>query len=428
MSAPKLLSANFGSEVSFHLDHYLERGGYEQARRVLAEMAPEAVIDQVKQAKLRGCGGAGFPTGMKWSFIPKGGAKPVYLAVNADEGEPGTFKDKYLLTYEPHMLLEGMLICAKAVGCHKAYIYVRGEFDVPIARMEGAVAEAYDRGYLGPDVMGSGFAFDVVVHRGGGAYICGEETALLESLEGKPGHPRLKPPFPALVGLNGCPTVINNVETLALVPHLLRLGAGAFLDLGVPTQGGTKLYCVSGQVNRPGIFEASPSVTLRQLIDDYAGGVRGGAKLKAVIPGGLSAPVLKPDELDTEASFEGLKKVGSMLGSAGLIVMDESVCMVEAMRTITQFYAHESCGQCTPCREGTGWLRRIVERILAGHGRAEDTDNLDSIARKITGTTICPLGDAAAWPVMGFVEKFRDEFEYYCRTGHSRVSGARVAG
>ena len=426
MSAPKLLSANFGSEVSHRLDHYLERGGYDEARRVLTEVEPEAVIDQVKRAKLRGCGGAGFPTGMKWSFIPKGGDKPVYLAVNADEGEPGTFKDKYILTYEPHMLLEGMLICGKAVGCHKAYIYVRGEFDLPIERLEGAVAEAYERGYLGPDVMGTGFAFDVVIHRGGGAYICGEETALLESLEGKPGHPRLKPPFPALVGLHGCPTVINNVETLALVPHIMRLGADAFLNLGVESQGGTKLYCVSGHVNQPGIFEASPSVTLRELIDEYAGGMRGGAKLKAVIPGGLSAPVLKPDELDTEASFEGLKQVGSMLGSAGLIVMDESVCMVEAMRTITQFYAHESCGQCTPCREGTGWMRRIVERILAGHGRGEDTDNLDSIARKITGTTICPLGDAAAWPVMGFVEKFRDEFEYFCKNGRSMVSGEKV--
>ncbi len=428
MSDPKLLSANFGSDVSHHLDHYLERGGYEQARRALTELEPEAIIEEVKQAKLRGCGGAGFPTGVKWGFIPKDSEKPVYLAVNADEGEPGTFKDKYILLHEPHMLLEGMLICARAVGCHKAYIYVRGEFDFPIERIQGAVDEAYERGYLGPDVMGTGYAFDVVVHRGAGAYICGEETALLESLEGKAGHPRLKPPFPALVGLHGCPTVINNVETLSFVPHILRLGAQGFLELGVESQGGTKLYCVSGHVERPGIYEASPKVTLRALIEEYAGGVRGGAKLKAVIPGGLSAPVLTPDELDVEASFDGLKQVGSMLGSAGLIVMDESVCMVDAMRTIIQFYAHESCGQCTPCREGTGWLRRIVERIVAGHGRPEDPDNLYAIAAKIDGTTICPLGDAAAWPVMAIVKKFREEFDYYCRTGRSMVTGEKVAG
>ncbi|RMF87820.1 MAG: NADH oxidoreductase (quinone) subunit F [Nitrospirae bacterium] len=428
MSDPKLLSANFGSDVSHHLDHYLERGGYEQARRALTELEPAAIIEEVKQAKLRGCGGAGFPTGVKWGFIPKDSEKPVYLAVNADEGEPGTFKDKYILLHEPHMLLEGMLICARAVGCHKAYIYVRGEFDFPIERIQGAVDEAYERGYLGPDVMGTGYAFDVVVHRGAGAYICGEETALLESLEGKAGHPRLKPPFPALVGLHGCPTVINNVETLSFVPHILRLGAQGFLELGVESQGGTKLYCVSGHVERPGIYEASPKVTLRALIEEYAGGVRGGAKLKAVIPGGLSAPVLTPDELDVEASFDGLKQVGSMLGSAGLIVMDESVCMVDAMRTIIQFYAHESCGQCSPCREGTGWLRRIVERIVAGHGRPEDPDNLYAIAAKIDGTTICPLGDAAAWPVMAIVKKFREEFDYYCRTGRSMVTGEKVAG
>jgi NADH-quinone oxidoreductase subunit F len=427
VSTPKLLSANFGSVDSHKLDHYVGRGGYEQARRVITEVAPEAVINEVKLARLRGCGGAGFPAGVKWGFIPKGGTKPVYLAVNADEGEPGTFKDKYLLTYEPHMLLEGMLICGKAVNCHKAYIYVRGEFDVPIARMQAAVDEAYERGYLGTDVMGTGFAFDVVVHRGAGAYICGEETALLESVEGKAGHPRLKPPFPAIVGLHGCPTVINNVETLALVPHIFRLGAAEFLKLGVETAGGTKLYCISGHVKKPGVYEAPLSTTLRELIYDYAGGMRGEARLKAVVPGGLSAKILRADEIDVEASFDGLKVVNTMLGSAGLIVMDDTTCMVEMLERVIGFYAHESCGQCSPCREGTGWLHRIVQRILAGHGHPDDPNNLFTIASKVEGTTICPLGDAAAWPVQTWVTKFQEEFEYFARHGRSMVTGEAVA-
>jgi NADH-quinone oxidoreductase subunit F len=425
--ATKLLSTYFGSADSHRLDHYVERGGYQQARRVITEVEPQAVIDEVKVARLRGCGGAGFPTGVKWGFIPKDGNKPVYLAVNADEGEPGTFKDKYILTYEPHMLLEGMLICGKAVNCHKAYIYVRGEFDFPIQRMQEAVDEAYRRGYLGPDVMGTGFAFDVVVHRGAGAYICGEETALLESVEGKAGHPRLKPPFPAIVGLHGCPTVINNVETLALVPHIFRLGATEFLKLGVETAGGTKLYCISGQVKKAGVYEAPLSVTLRELIYDYAGGMSGNAPLKAVVPGGLSAKILRADEIDVEASFDGLKVVDTMLGSAGLIVMDETVCMVDALERVIGFYAHESCGQCSPCREGTGWLHRIVRRILDGGGRPEDPDNLFTIASKIEGTTICPLGDAAAWPVQTWVTKFREEFEYFAKNGRSMVTGQSVA-
>ena len=427
MSAPKLLSTYFGSADSHKLDHYVDRGGYQQARRVITEVEPQAAIDEVKAAKLRGCGGAGFPTGVKWGFIPKDSAKPVYLAVNADEGEPGTFKDKYILTYEPHMLLEGMMICGKAVNCHKAYIYVRGEFDFPIQRMQEAVDEAYQRGYLGADVMGTGFAFDVVVHRGAGAYICGEETALLESVEGKAGHPRLKPPFPAIVGLHGCPTVINNVETLALVPHIFELGAAEFLRLGVATAGGTKLYCISGQVKNPGVYEAPLSVTLRELIYDYAGGMSGNAPLKAVVPGGLSAKILRADEIDVEASFDGLKTVDTMLGSAGLIVMDETVCMVDALERVIGFYAHESCGQCSPCREGTGWLHRIVRRILDGGGRPEDPDNLFTIASKIEGTTICPLGDAAAWPVQTWVTKFREEFEYFAKNGRSMVTGQTVA-
>jgi len=427
MSAPKLLSAYFGTADAHRLDHYVGRGGYEQARRVITEVAPDAVINEVKQARLRGCGGAGFPTGVKWGFIPKGGDKPVYLAVNADEGEPGTFKDKYILTYEPHMLLEGMLICGKAVNCHKAYIYVRGEFDFPIERMQAAVDEAYQGGYLGRDVMGTGFAFDVVVHRGAGAYICGEETALLESVEGKAGHPRLKPPFPAIVGLHGCPTVINNVETLALVPHIFRLGATEFLRLGVETAGGTKLYCVSGHVKNPGVYEAPLSTTLRELIYDYAGGMRGDAPLKAVVPGGLSAKILRADEIDVEASFDGLKVVNTMLGSAGLIVMDDTTCMVEMLERVIGFYAHESCGQCSPCREGTGWLHRIVQRILAGHGHADDPNNLFTIASKVEGTTICPLGDAAAWPVQTWVTKFQEEFEYFARHGRSMVTGEPVA-
>ena len=417
--AGPVLSARFRDPEGTWFDAYAAQGGYAAAKKALTSLTPAQVIDEVTRANLRGLGGAGFPTGKKWSFVPKESAKPKYLVVNADEGEPGTFKDRYILERDPHALLEGMLIAAHAIGSHKAYVYIRGEYFRPAKRFERAVAEAYEHGWLGKDIQGTGFDLDVVVHRGAGAYICGEETALLTSIEGGKGFPKLKPPFPATSGLFACPTIVNNVETLACVPFILRNGAQRFAGLGTAKQGGTRLFCVAGHVVRPGVYEAPVGVTLRSLIEDAAGGVRDGKRLKAVVPGGLSAKILTAAEIDVAMDFDSLAAAGTMAGSGGVIVMDESTSMVEALESAARFFAHESCGQCSPCREGTGWILRIVHRIAAGQGSLRDLDDLLAIARDMEGKTICVFADAAAWPVQSYITKFRAEFEEHIRAGPS---------
>ncbi len=424
LSAPPFVSSG-GPVLSTRLNNadgtwwssYMADDGYVAAKKALVSMTPAQIIDEVSRANLRGLGGAGFPAGKKWSFIPQASPKPKYLVVNADEGEPGTFKDRYLLERDPHALLEGMIIAAYAIGSHKAYVYIRGEYFQSAQRFGRAVNEAYANGWLGKNIQGSGFDLDVVIHRGAGAYICGEETALLTSLEGGKGYPRLKPPFPAVSGLFQCPTIVNNVETLACVPFILREGAQRFADLGTPRHGGTRLFSVSGHVNRPGLYEAPVGLTLRELIDSQALGVRGGRKLKAVIPGGISAKVLTAEEIDVRMDFDSLMAAGTMAGSGGVIVMDETTCMLEALESAAKFFAHESCGQCSPCREGTGWIHRIMCRISAGQGRLRDLDDLLAIARDMEGKTICVFADAAAWPVQSYITKFRAEFEEHILTG-----------
>jgi NADH-quinone oxidoreductase subunit F len=414
-----VLSTRFKESEGTWFDAYVADGGYLAARKALTSMTPEQVTDEVSKAKLRGLGGAGFLTGRKWSFVPKQTLKPTYLVVNADEGEPGTFKDRYILERDPHALLEGIVIAAYAIGSHKAYVYIRGEYFRPARRFQRAIDEAYGQGWLGKNIQGAGFDLDVVIHRGAGAYICGEETALLTSLEGGKGFPRIKPPFPAISGLFACPTIVNNVETLACVPFILRQGAERFAAIGTVGQGGTRLFCVSGQVARPGVYEEPVSVTLRQLIE-RAGGVRNGNKLKAVIPGGISAKILRASEIDVAMDFNSLMAAGSMSGSGGVIVMDETTSMIEALYSAIRFFAHESCGQCSPCREGTGWAHRIMRRITEGKGRLQDLNDLLAIAGDMEGKTICVFADAAAWPIQSYIAKFRDEFETYIRTG-SRI-------
>jgi len=411
-----VLSTCFKDPDGTWFEDYAASGGYLAARKVLTSITREQVVEEVSKAKLRGLGGAGFPTGTKWSFIPKQTTKPRYLVVNADEGEPGTFKDRYILERDPHALLEGMLIAAYAIGSHKAYIYIRGEYFRPAKRLQRAIDEAYQHGWLGKNIQGIGFDLDVVIHRGAGAYICGEETGLLTSLEGGKGFPRIKPPFPAISGLFACPTIVNNVETLACVPFILRHGAESFAAMGTNSQGGTRLFCVCGHVVRPGVYEEPVRVTLRQLIE-RAGGVRNGNKLKAVVPGGLSAKILRADEIDVVMDFNSLMAAGTMAGSGGVIVMDETTCMVEALDSAVRFFADESCGQCSPCREGTGWVHRIMRRITQGKGRLEDLDDLLAIAGNMEGKTICVFADAAAWPIQSYITKFRDEFEAYIRSG-----------
>jgi NADH-quinone oxidoreductase subunit F len=411
-----VLSTRFKDPNGTWFAEYAAGGGYLAARKALNSMTPERVIDEVSKSNLRGLGGAGFPTGRKWTFIPKQSLKPRYLVVNADEGEPGTFKDRYILERDPHALIEGILISAYAIGSHKAYVYIRGEYFRPAKRLQRAIDEAYSQGWLGRNIQGTGFDLDVVIHRGAGAYICGEETALLTSLEGGKGFPRIKPPFPAVSGLFGCPTIVNNVETLACVPFILAHGADRFAAIGNSSQGGTRLFCLSGHVVRPGVYEAPVSVTLRQLIE-RAGGVRNGNRPKAVIPGGISAKILRAGEIDVAMDFTSLMAAGSMAGSGGVIVMDETTCMIEALHSAVKFFAHESCGQCSPCREGTGWVRRIMRRITEGKGRLQDLDDLLAIAGDMEGKTICVFADAAAWPIQSYITKFRDEFEAYIRTG-----------
>ncbi len=400
-------------------ENYLETGGYEAWRKILQEKTPRGdIIDIVKKSGLRGRGGAGFPTGLKWSFMPKDFSGQKYVVCNSDESEPGTCKDRDILRFNPHALVEGMAIASYAMGATVAYNYLRGEFmDEPFERFETALSEAYREGLLGKNILGSGVDIDLYSHLGAGAYICGEETALLESLEGKKGLPRFKPPFPANFGLYGAPTTVNNTETFASVPTIMRKGADWFAGLGPANNGGTKCFSVSGHVNRPGNFEVSLGIPFADLLE-MAGGVRGGRKLKAVIPGGSSVPVVPGELMMTcNMDFDSLVKVGSMLGSGAVVVMDETTSMVSMLRRIARFYYAESCGQCTPCREGTGWLYRMLVRIENGQGRPEDLDLLVDVADNIEGRTICALGDAAAWPVQSFLKHFRDEFQYHIDHG-----------
>jgi NADH-quinone oxidoreductase subunit F len=399
------------AENSYRLDSYVGRGGYEAARKALRTMKPAEVLEEVKKANLRGRGGAGFPAGSKWAFVPQADPRPKYLCVNADEGEPGTFKDRAVMTRNPHLLLEGIVLTCYAVGIHTAFIYIRGEYEAIARRLEEAAGEARGQGYLGPDVFGTGFAVEVFVHRGAGAYICGEETGLLESLEGKKGWPRLRPPFPASVGLFGAPTVINNVETTANIPLIFRYGAEAFIALGLPRDGGTRLFSVSGAVRRPGLYELPVGTPLRKIIEEHAGGPAEGQSIKAVVPGGLSAPLLTPAELDVPMDYESLARAKSMLGSAGIIVIGDRTPIVDVLRIVARFYAHESCGQCTPCRVGTTWIRKVADRMGAGDGRPGDAETLRWLAEGMKGRTLCPMGDAAAFPVLSIVEKFGTELE-----------------
>ena len=418
-----VLTAHVTEPHSYTLENYLRHGGYQAVRTALAQ-APEQVIDLVKRSGLRGRGGAGFSAGMKWSFVPKDSPRPKYLCVNADESEPGTFKDHVLMERNPHLLFEGCLIACHAIGAKVAYIYIRGEFAHVQRVLEAEIAQAYARGYLGRNILGTGLDCDIHVHRGAGAYEAGEESALLESLEGKRAQPRLRPPFPAVVGLYGSPTIINNVETICNVPIIVERGAEWFAGIGPERNTGPKLYCISGHVARPGVYETSMDVTLRELIYDFAGGMKDGRALKAIIPGGSSVNVLTPDALDAQASFDGLVKAGSMLGSAAMIVMDETTDMVWLAQNLIYFYRHESCGKCTPCREGADWMHRILTKILAGEGAPRDLDLLLSIADNIGGKTLCPFGDAEIAPVVSTLQHFRGEYEHYIREGRSPVPRA----
>ncbi len=407
---------------NWRLKDYIARGGYEALKKIIAEkISPDQIVAELKKSALRGRGGAGFPTGLKWSFMPKNYVGDKFVVCNSDEGEPGTFKDRDLLRYNPHAVIEGMIIGGYAMGATRGYNYIHGEIWEAYLRCEEAVEEAYAAGLLGDNILGSSFSFHLHNHHGFGAYICGEETALLESLEGKKGQPRFKPPFPASFGVYGKPTTINNTETFAAVPWIMNHGGEAFLALGRPNNGGTKIFSVSGDVVRPGNYEVklgTPFATLLQM----AGGMRGGRTLKACIPGGSSMPVL-PGEvmMATDMDYDSIAKAGSMLGSGAVIIMDETRCMVKSLLRLSYFYYEESCGQCTPCREGTGWLWRMVDRIEHGQGRNEDLDALNSVADNIAGRTICALGDAAALPVKSFIKHFRDEFQYHIDHKHCLV-------
>jgi NADH-quinone oxidoreductase subunit F len=417
---PMILAGLTGD--NWRLRDYEERGGYSALRKILTERIPaDAVIAEVKKSALRGRGGAGFPTGLKWSFMPRQFPGQKYLVCNSDEGEPGTFKDRDILRYNPHLVIEGMAIAAYAMGISVGYNYIHGEIWSEYRRFEEALEEARKAGYLGRDIMDSEFSFELHAAHGYGAYICGEETALLESLEGKKGQPRFKPPFPASYGLYGKPTTINNTETFAAVPFIINQGADEFLALGKPNNGGTKIFSVSGDVEAPGNYEVPLGTPFAKLLE-LAGGMRGGAKVKAVIPGGSSMPVLPGDVMmATDMDYDSIAKAGSMLGSGAVIVMDETRCMVRSLERLSYFYYEESCGQCTPCREGTGWLYRVIHRIENGQGRPEDLDLLNSVADNIQGRTICALGDAAAMPVRAFIKHFRSEFEHHIEHKHCVV-------
>lgn len=422
----KLLSEFYHLDSYRTLAGYQEKNGYQTLKKAL-KMQPQQIIDEVKASGLRGRGGAGFSTGMKWGFLPKNN-EPRYLLCNADEGEPGTFKDRLMMERGPHQLIEGMIISAFAINSHKGYIYVRGEYYYPISILETALKEAYAAGFLGKNILGSGFDFDLDIYAGAGAYICGEETGMISSLEGLKGQPKLKPPFPAVQGYLRKPTIVNNVETLAAVVPIIQDGAAAYRKYGTEKSAGTKLFSLSGNIVRPGNYEVNLGLPMKDLIFGLGGGMKPDRKLKAVIPGGSSAPVLTAEEAEKATlDYENLAQMGSMLGSGAVIVIDDSQCMVDMLGVLMHFYHHESCGQCTPCREGTGWLNKIVHSILEGRGRLQDIELLLKVADNMKGRTICALSDAAALPVLSFVTKFRDEFEFYVREGRSKVKGSRHA-
>src|SRR5487761_2364756 len=412
---PRFVTENFETPGIDQIEVYRAHGGYAALEKALKSFEPDALVEEVKQSGLRGRGGAGFATGLKWSFLPKESPKPRYLCVNGDESEPGTFKDRMIMEVNPHLLVEGVIISAYATKVHQAFIYIRGELLKSGNQVVWAVREARAAGFLGKNILGSGFDLDIIVHHGAGAYICGEESALLESLEGKRGYPRLKPPFPAVVGLYGGPTVINNVETIATLPAVARYGAATYAAYGTEKSKGTRIYCLSGHVNRPGNYEAPLGIPLRSLIEDLGGGVREGRKVKAVIPGGSSTPMLGPDKLDIPLDYESVAAAGSMLGSAGVIVLDDQTCIVAATLRMTEFYRDESCGKCTPCREGTFWLAQLLERLEAGEGRESDIDLLTDICDNIAGKSFCPLGDAATSCIVSSIKLFRDEYIHHVR-------------
>ncbi len=419
----RVLSKYFGDPTHRRIDTYVERGGYSALKKAF-DMGPEKVIEEVKTSGLRGRGGAGFPTGVKWSFMPKESGKPHYLLCNADESEPGTFKDRELIRWDPHQLIEGCLIGAYAIGAKHAYIYCRGEFFEANSILARAVEDAYEKGYIGKDIMGSGNDLDLTVHQGAGAYICGEETGLMNSLEGRRGQPRVKPPFPAAVGAFGMPSTINNVETLAAVTQIVANGGEWYRGFGTEQSPGTKLFCVSGHVNKPGNYELPLGFPLMTLIEEVCGGMRDGNALKAVIPGGSSVPLINAEEAGRcTLDYEGCVEVGTMLGCASVIVMDETADVVKQVRRMVDFYAHESCGQCTPCREGSAWTAQILKRIEDGRGTEEDLDTLMEMTQQMVGTTICVLSDSVAAPVQSSIEKFRDEYLALIRRGE-RVGAA----
>ncbi|GIW21639.1 MAG: NADH-quinone oxidoreductase subunit F [Candidatus Sericytochromatia bacterium] len=407
----KILTKYFGIDEAKNIDFYISHNGYKQAEKAITTMTPEQVIEEVKNSGLRGRGGAGFPAGVKWSFLPKDNPKPRYLCVNADESEPGTFKDRYIMEYDPHLLLEGIIITCYAIKSNKAFIYIRGEYYYPYKVLEKAIEEAYQKGYLGKKLFGTDFYVDVVLHRGAGAYICGEETALIESLEGKKGQPRIKPPFPAVEGLFKCPTIVNNVATIASVPWIIENGAKAYASIGTEKSTGTFIFSISGHVNKPGIYEVPMGIPLLEFIEKYAGGVRNGKRLKAVIPGGSSTPILTAKECETVTlDYESMMAHKTMLGSGAIIVMDEDTCIVDALLNLMHFYKHESCGQCSPCREGVDWMYRTVRELEKGTANPKDIQTVLDLADNMEGKTICVFSAAAAMPARSYINKFKDEF------------------
>ncbi|MFL5368008.1 MAG: NADH-quinone oxidoreductase subunit NuoF [Myxococcales bacterium] len=418
MAGARILTADWDKPQSWTLETYRAGGGYQEALPKALKMQPQQIVDEVVKSNLRGRGGAGFPTGMKWGFVRKETSFPKYLTVNADEGEPGTFKDREILLRSPHMFVEGLVIGCYAIECHLTYVYCRGEFrETALKRVQTAIDEAYAEGYAGKNVLGSGFDVDIRVVYGAGAYICGEETAMLESIEGRKGYPRLKPPFPANAGggLFKQPTAVNNVETLANMPAIVNMGGEEYSKIGVPKNGGTRLFAISGHVKKPGVYEAPMGITFRKLLDEYAGGMREGSVLKAIIPGGASSAIMTAEEVDWANDFDTLKAKKTMAGSGAVVYLDQSVNMAHALANVMHFFAHESCGQCTPCREGTAWLSRLLDKIAEGRGERQDVDNVHQIARQMEMKTICALADGAAMPAKSYIEKFRADFDALVR-------------
>ncbi|MCP4631907.1 MAG: NADH-quinone oxidoreductase subunit NuoF [candidate division Zixibacteria bacterium] len=409
----KILTKYIDDPNQVNIDTYLSHGGYKALEKVLKEMKPAEVTEEVKKGGVRGRGGAGFPAGIKWGFIPKDNPKPRYLVCNGDESEPGTCKDRVLMEGDPHSVVEGMAIASYAIGSHMAFIYIRGEFAYPARMMEKAMDEAYEKGYLGKNILGTGYDLDMIVHTGGGAYICGEESSQLNSIEGERGMSRMRPPFPAVAGLYACPTIVNNVETLASVPSIINNGGDWYASLGTEKSNGTKIFSLSGHVKNPGNYELELGTPLSVLINDLGGGMIDGHKLKAIIPGGSSTPMLLPDQIDVKLDYESVAEAGSMLGSGAAIVIDDRTCMVWVAQRLIHFYRHESCGKCTPCREGTSWLEHLISRVERGEGKPGDIEKIESLCGNIMGRTVCPLGDAAVMPIISSIKLFRDEWEYH---------------